>query len=72
MLQLDENITLIPSVVKDSLADSTKVDEFGQMVQKHDSITTAVADSLKNMNIFLVIDTSCQTIFQTTFLSSGV
>lgn len=51
MLQLDENITLIPSVVKDSLADSTKVDEFGQMVQKHDSITTAVADSLKNMNI---------------------
>lgn len=51
MLQLDENITLIPTVVKDSLADSTKVDEFGQMVQKHDSITTAVADSLKNMNI---------------------
>lgn len=51
MLQLDENITLIPSAVKDTIADSTKVDEFGQMVQKHDSITTAVADSLKNMNI---------------------
>ncbi len=51
MLQIDNSISLMQTAVQDTLADSTKVDEFGKMIQTRDSITHAVADSVKNMNI---------------------
>ena len=51
MLLLDDNTPVLLAAAATPHPDSLPTDEFGQMVHTQDSITRAVSDSLKNMNI---------------------
>ncbi len=51
MLLLDDNTPALLAAAAAQTPDSLPKDEFGQLVHTHDSISRALGDSIKNMNI---------------------
>ena len=51
MLLLDDNTPVLLAAAVPKAGDSVPVDEFGQMVKTQDSISNAIKDSLKNMDV---------------------